>query len=182
MVQGFFRPGRIPKRGGQPIAWSVEGEPTRRWAAVVGGLEGAAVPYEHLDDCRYCQGVVAEHSEIGRINQELPPHVSDPQIRSRPARTQPTLCGRRRFGAHRCTNFAWSGNRPAAAQRSFPTRAHLARPDRCLVAPAPQRTASAPRPEPTVPGANRRTVPPYGPARCQQTASAARQTDETQLA
>ena len=28
----------------------------------------------HLADCRYCQGVIEEYSEIGRIFQNLPPH------------------------------------------------------------------------------------------------------------
>jgi hypothetical protein len=33
---------------------------------------------EHLGGCRYCQCVVAEYSEIGRIIHELPPHVEPP--------------------------------------------------------------------------------------------------------
>jgi len=33
---------------------------------------------EHLEGCQYCQGVVAEYGEIGRIVQELPPHVEPP--------------------------------------------------------------------------------------------------------
>ena len=33
---------------------------------------------EHLEGCQYCQGVVAEYGEIGRIIQELPPHVEPP--------------------------------------------------------------------------------------------------------
>jgi hypothetical protein len=32
----------------------------------------------HLGDCHYCQGVVDEYSEIGRIVQNLPPHVEPP--------------------------------------------------------------------------------------------------------
>jgi hypothetical protein len=32
----------------------------------------------HLGGCRYCQGVVEEYSEIGRIIKNLPPHVEPP--------------------------------------------------------------------------------------------------------
>jgi hypothetical protein len=32
----------------------------------------------HLTGCRYCQSVVAEYSEIGRILKDLPPHVAPP--------------------------------------------------------------------------------------------------------
>ena len=32
----------------------------------------------HLSGCRYCQGVVREYSEIGRIVKLLPPHVEPP--------------------------------------------------------------------------------------------------------
>jgi hypothetical protein len=32
----------------------------------------------HLGGCRYCQGVVDEYSEIGRIIKDLPPHVEPP--------------------------------------------------------------------------------------------------------
>ena len=33
---------------------------------------------EHLDGCQYCQNVVAEYAEIGRIIKDLPPHVEPP--------------------------------------------------------------------------------------------------------
>ena len=33
---------------------------------------------EHLGGCPHCQGVVAEYGKIGRIIQELPPHVEPP--------------------------------------------------------------------------------------------------------
>jgi hypothetical protein len=29
----------------------------------------------HLGGCRYCQGVVEEYSDMGRIIKDLPPHV-----------------------------------------------------------------------------------------------------------
>ena len=32
----------------------------------------------HLSGCRYCQGVVDEYSDIGRIIKDLPPHVEPP--------------------------------------------------------------------------------------------------------
>ncbi len=32
----------------------------------------------HLGDCRYCQDVVDEYSEIGRVIKLLPPHVEPP--------------------------------------------------------------------------------------------------------
>lgn len=32
----------------------------------------------HLDGCRYCQTIVSEYSDIGRIVQSLPPHVEPP--------------------------------------------------------------------------------------------------------
>ena len=32
----------------------------------------------HLADCRYCQGVVEEYSDIGQIIRNLPPHVEPP--------------------------------------------------------------------------------------------------------
>ncbi|MGD0928627.1 MAG: anti-sigma factor [Streptosporangiaceae bacterium] len=32
----------------------------------------------HLDGCRYCQTIVADYSDIGRIVQSLPPHVEPP--------------------------------------------------------------------------------------------------------
>ena len=32
----------------------------------------------HLDGCRYCQTIVTEYSDIGRIVQSLPPHVEPP--------------------------------------------------------------------------------------------------------
>ncbi len=32
----------------------------------------------HLSGCRYCQGVVDEYSEIGRVIRLLPPHVEPP--------------------------------------------------------------------------------------------------------
>jgi hypothetical protein len=32
----------------------------------------------HLKDCPYCQKVVSEYAEIGRIIQTLPPHVEPP--------------------------------------------------------------------------------------------------------
>ena len=32
----------------------------------------------HLGGCRYCQGVVEEYSEIGRIIKNLPPRVEPP--------------------------------------------------------------------------------------------------------
>ena len=33
---------------------------------------------DHLEGCRYCQRIVSEYSEIGRIVQSLPPHVEPP--------------------------------------------------------------------------------------------------------
>ena len=32
----------------------------------------------HLASCRYCQGVVDEYGDIGRIIKSLPPHVEPP--------------------------------------------------------------------------------------------------------
>ena len=39
---------------------------------------GRAEFNRHLSDCRYCQGVVEEYSEIGGIIKDLPPHAEPP--------------------------------------------------------------------------------------------------------
>src|SRR5438477_6689512 len=39
---------------------------------------GRTIFDRHLAGCRYCQGVVAEYGEIGRIIKSLPPHVEPP--------------------------------------------------------------------------------------------------------
>jgi hypothetical protein len=47
---------------------------------VFGNLPAARRPEfeRHLADCRYCQGVIEEYSEIGGIIKLLPPHVEPP--------------------------------------------------------------------------------------------------------
>ena len=40
--------------------------------------EATAEFNDHLEGCRYCQRIVSEYSEIGRIVQSLPPHVEPP--------------------------------------------------------------------------------------------------------
>src|SRR5437763_2954589 len=56
----------------------------------------------HLSGCRYCQGVVDEYSDIGRIVKSLPPHAEPPaDLEDRTVAAMVAALAEQRAGAKR---------------------------------------------------------------------------------
>jgi hypothetical protein len=91
--------------------------------------------HRHLDGCSYCQKVVGEYSDIGRIFQNLPPHVAPSAgLEDRTVAAMVTALAEQRAQSHHR-----SAGEDQTATRVYPVPEvhHLAEPE-TQVQPRPQ--------------------------------------------